>query len=163
MRAELVAHAPDGVGPGKPLWLGLSITHQPEWHTYWKNPGDSGLPTQIAWRQLPTGIDAGEIAWPVPRKIPIGTLANYGYEGTVLLPVPMTVSGAFSPGPLARNATFTLHASWLVCRKECIPEEGTFTLQVPIASTTAMQAQDFETARQAHPQPLPAPPAAAAG
>ncbi len=163
VRAELVAHAPDGVGPGKPLWLGLSITHQPEWHTYWKNPGDSGLPTQIEWRQLPPGIDAGEIAWPVPRKIPIGTLANYGYEGTVLLPVPMTVSGAFSPGPLARNATFTLHASWLVCRKECIPEEGTFTLQVPIASTTAMQAQDFEAARQAHPQPLPPPAAAAAG
>ena len=163
VRAELVAHAPDGVGPGKPLWLGLSITHQPEWHTYWKNPGDSGLPTQIEWRQLPPGIDAGEIAWPVPRKIPIGTLANYGYEGTVLLPVPMTVSGAFSPGPLARNATFTLHASWLVCRKECIPEEGTFTLQVPIASTTAMQAQDFEAARQAHPQPLSLPAAAAAG
>ncbi|RYF56720.1 MAG: protein-disulfide reductase, partial [Comamonadaceae bacterium] len=131
VQAELVAQAPDGIGPGKPLWLGLVITHQPDWHTYWKNPGDSGLPTQMEW-QLPAGIDAGEIAWPVPKKIPIGHLANYGYEGTVLLPVPMQVTGAFAPGPLAREATFTLRASWLVCRKECIPEEGTFTLQVPI-------------------------------
>ena len=61
VRAELVAQAPDGVGPGKPLWLGLSITHQPDWHTYWKNPGDSGLPTELTW-QLPAALDAGDIA-----------------------------------------------------------------------------------------------------
>ena len=156
VQAELVAHAPEGVAPGKPLWLGLSIKHQPEWHTYWMNSGDSGLPTELEW-QVPAGIEAGAIAWPVPRKIPIGNLANYGYEGTVLLPVPMTVSSAFAPGPLARTATFHLRASWLVCRKECIPEEGDFTLQLPIRSTTALNAGAFEAAQQAHPQPLPAP------
>jgi thiol:disulfide interchange protein DsbD len=157
VQAELIAQAPEGVAPGKPLWLGLSITHQPGWHTYWKNSGDSGLPTQLEWK-LPGGIDAGEIAWPVPRKIPIGTLANYGYEGTVLLPVPMAVGAAFAPGPLAKEATFQLQASWLVCRKECIPEEGTFTLQLPLRSTTALNAAAFEAARQAHPQPLAAAP-----
>ena len=127
VRAELLAHAPQGVAPGQPLWLGLQITHQPEWHTYWKNPGDSGLPTELVWT-LPAGLDAGEIAWPLPRKIPIGTLANYGYEGTVLLPVPVTVASTFAPGPLAKDATIKLRASWLVCRKQCIPEEGEFTL-----------------------------------
>ncbi len=157
VQAELIAQAPEGVGPGKPLWLGLSITHQPDWHTYWKNPGDSGLPTQFEW-QLPAGIDAGEIAWPVPRKIPIGNLANYGYEGTVLLPVPMTVTSAFAPGPLAREASFTLHASWLVCRKECIPEEGSFTLTVPLQGSTALNAAAFNAAAKAHPVPLPSAP-----
>lgn len=49
VRAELLALAPQGVGPGQPLWLGLQITHLPDWHTYWKNPGDSGLPTQLSW------------------------------------------------------------------------------------------------------------------
>ena len=49
VRAELVAHAPEGVSPGKTVWLGLQITHQPDWHTYWKNPGDSGLPTTVTW------------------------------------------------------------------------------------------------------------------
>ncbi len=155
VRAELVAQAPDGIGPGKPLWLGLQITHQPEWHTYWKNPGDSGLPTQLEWK-LPEGIDAGEIAWPVPQKMPLGNLANYGYENTVLLPVPMTVASTFNPGPLAKDATFEVHATWLVCRKECIPEEGTFTLHVPVNGTTALHATAFEDAAKAHPKDLPA-------
>jgi DsbC/DsbD-like thiol-disulfide interchange protein len=54
VRAELVAHAPEGVSAGKPVWLGLAIDHAPHWHTYWKNPGDSGLPTTLTW-QLPAG------------------------------------------------------------------------------------------------------------
>lgn len=153
VRAELLAHAPQGVAPGQPLWLGLQITHQPEWHTYWKNPGDSGLPTELVWT-LPAGLDAGEIAWPLPRKIPIGTLANYGYEGTVLLPVPVTVASTFAPGPLTKDATIELRASWLVCRKECIPEEGVFTLQLPIQSTTVLHGGAFEAAARAQPQPV---------
>ena len=103
--ATLLAHAPQGVpvgvapeaAQGQPVWVGLQIEHAPHWHTYWKNSGDSGLPTELEW-QLPAGLDAGEIAWPLPRKIPIGTLANYGYEGTVLLPVPVTVASTFAPG-----------------------------------------------------------------
>jgi len=156
VRAELVAHAPEGVGPGKPLQLGLQFTHRPDWHTYWKNPGDSGLPTQLQW-QLPAGLDAGEIAWPVPKKIPIGHLANYGYEGTVLLPVPVTVSPAFNPGPLAKEVTLRLKASWLVCRQECIPEDGEFTLQLPIEGTTALHAAAFDAAARAHPAQLSSP------
>ena len=153
VRAELLAHAPQGVAPGQPLWLGLSITHQPDWHTYWKNPGDSGLPTELTWT-LPAGLDAGEIAWPLPKKIPIGTLANYGYEGTVLLPVPVTVASTFAPGPLAQTVTVHLKASWLVCRKECIPEEGEFTLALPVRSTTAVDSAAFDAAARAQPRPL---------
>ena len=51
VRAELMAQAPEGVQPGKPVWVGLQITHQPHWHTYWKNAGDSGLPTELAWTE----------------------------------------------------------------------------------------------------------------
>ena len=155
VRAELVAQAPEGVAPGRPLQLGLLLTHKPDWHTYWKNPGDSGLPTQLEW-QLPAGLDAGAIAWPVPKKIPIGHLANYGYEGQVLLPVPVTVSPAFNPGPLAQEVTIRLKASWLVCRQECIPEDGDFTLQLPTQGTTALHAAAFDAAAQAHPHNLPA-------
>ena len=55
VRAELMAHAPDGVAPGAPVWVGLQLAHQPEWHTYWKNAGDSGLPTTLSWT-LPPGV-----------------------------------------------------------------------------------------------------------
>jgi thiol:disulfide interchange protein DsbD len=152
VRAELLAHAPEGIQAGKPLWVGLQIVHQPEWHTYWKNPGDSGLPTQVAWT-LPPGIEAGEIAWPVPRKIPVGPLANYGYEGTILLPVPLTVTSAFQPSPFG-DAQIALKASWLVCKRECIPEEGSFVLKLPARSTTALHGAQFQQAWDAHPQPL---------
>ncbi|GAA4417388.1 protein-disulfide reductase DsbD family protein [Acidovorax lacteus] len=151
VRAELVALAPQGVGPGQPLWLGLQITHQPEWHTYWKNPGDSGLPIVLEWA-LPAGLDAGDIAWPVPKRFPIGSLMNYGYEGTVLLPVPVTVASGFSPGPLARELPIRLRASWLVCRKECIPEEGEFALSLPVQGSTALHAAAFEAAWAAAPK-----------
>ena len=149
VRAELMAWAPEGVGAGKPVWLGLQLAHQPEWHTYWKNPGDSGLPTMLEWK-LPAGTDAGEIAWPTPKKIPIGTLANYGYENTVLLPVPLTIA----PGFNASQLDIKLKASWLVCRKECIPQEGDFTLSVPAKSSTASNSQLFAATFAAAPKPL---------
>ena len=153
VRAELVAHAPDGVAAGKPMWLGLQLSHQPEWHTYWKNAGDSGLPTQLQWT-LPAGVTAGEIAWPVPKKIPVGNLANYGYEGTVLLPVQFTIAPDFKPALLSRELEVKLHANWLVCKKECIPEEGDFVLKVPVGSSTAGNAQAFDAAFKAQPKPL---------
>jgi thiol:disulfide interchange protein/DsbC/DsbD-like thiol-disulfide interchange protein len=153
VRAELLAWAPEGVEPGKPVWVGLQLTHQPEWHTYWKNSGDSGLPTQLDW-QLPAGIDAGEIAWPTPKKIPIGTLANYGYEKTVLLPVPLTVA----PGFAGSQLEVKLKAAWLVCRKECIPQEGDFALSIPVRSSTGTSSQLFKDTFAATPKALPAGP-----
>jgi thiol:disulfide interchange protein DsbD len=152
VRAELMAHAPDGVAPGKQVWVGLQLAHQPQWHTYWKNSGDSGLPTQMQWT-LPAGVVAGDIAWPVPKKIPIGNLANYGYEGTVLLPVPLTITPDFKPGLLG-DAEVKLKAQWLVCKQECIPEEGDFTLKIPARSTTALNGAAFQAALAAQPRPV---------
>ncbi|MDZ4101025.1 MAG: protein-disulfide reductase DsbD family protein [Hydrogenophaga sp.] len=150
-RAELVAHAPDGAGPGRPVWVGLQLTHAPEWHTYWKNAGDSGLPTELRWT-LPPGVTAGEIAWPTPRKFPIGTLANYGYDGTVVLPVPLTVG----PGFKGDAITVQLYAAWLVCRKECIPEEGNFTLNIPVQGSTGSFGAAFAASFEAAPKDQPA-------
>jgi thiol:disulfide interchange protein len=150
VRAELLAWAPDGVQPGKKVWVGLQIAHQPEWHTYWKNSGDSGLPTVLEWK-LPAGVDPGEIAWPTPKKIPIGTLANYGYENTVLLPVPLTIA----PGFAGDQLEVTLKAAWLVCKKECIPQEGDFKLSVPAKSSYGMHTSAFEAAFAAAPKSIP--------
>ena len=156
VRAELLAHAPDGVGPGKTVWLGLQLAHQPQWHTYWKNAGDSGLPTTLQWT-LPAGLAAGAIAWPLPHKIPIGNLANYGYEGTVLLPVPLTLGADFKPPALTNDIEVRLQANWLVCRRECIPEEGSFALKLPLRSATALHTAAFDAALAAVPRPLAGP------
>jgi thiol:disulfide interchange protein/DsbC/DsbD-like thiol-disulfide interchange protein len=153
VRAELQVHAPQGIQAGQTFWLGLQIEHQPQWHTYWQNPGDSGLPTQLQW-QLPAGLQAGAIAWPLPKKFPIGSLANYGYEGRVLLTVPVTVAADFrfpDSGPL----TLQLQADWLVCRQECIPQEGRMSLNLASAAPQTPHAAGFEAAQKLSPQPLP--------
>ncbi len=154
VRAELVAHAPEGLTPGQTVWVGLWLTHQKDWHTYWKNPGDSGLPTELTW-ELPPGLDMGETAWPVPRLFRIGKLANYGYDGQVLLAAPMQVPASFKPPPGGMGQIdIRLRATWLACRVECIPEEGSFVLQLPVRSSTAMHSALFAQAQGAQPQPL---------
>ncbi len=150
VRAELFAQAPDGIAPGKTVWLGLQLQHQPQWHTYWKNPGDSGLPTTMEWK-LPAGLTAGEIAWPTPHRISVGSLANYGYDGSVLLPVPVTVSPGFQPG-VGGMVEVRLAASWLVCRQECIPQQGDFVLRLPAQGSTGLHGADFSAAQAASPQ-----------
>ena len=84
-------------------------------------------------------------------------MANYGYDGTVLLPVALQLSPSFKP-PLLAGAgdalTVRLHASWLACKLECIPEEGDFTLQLPLRGSTALHAGAFAAAQAAQPQLL---------
>ena len=99
--AELVAER-SAVQPGASLMIGLRLQHIPHWHTYWRNPGDSGLPTTLDW-QLPEGSQVGEIEWPAPMRLPIGPLVNYGYEDDLLLPVRFTASAeARSPRSLTK-------------------------------------------------------------
>jgi thiol:disulfide interchange protein/DsbC/DsbD-like thiol-disulfide interchange protein len=129
-RAELLAHAPDGFGQDKQVWLGLRLTHQPGWKSYWLNPGDAGLPTRLEW-SLPRGVMAGEVRWPVPSKFLLGPLVNYGYSGSVLLQAPVRFSPEFSLADHARSdLEVKLKAQWLVCRDVCIPEEGEFSLRI---------------------------------
>ena len=149
-RAELVAHAPRGLVPGEPAWLGLAIKHQPHWHSYWKNPGDSGMATKLRWT-LPEGVSAAEIEWPTPQRLPVGPLINYGYEGELLLPVALALSPAFTAGAL----DVKLSAEWLVCKDVCIPQSGEFALRVPVGATPQVaHAAAFERTRVARPQAL---------
>ena len=136
-----------------PVWVGLLLQHAKGWHTYWKNPGDSGLPTQLTW-QLPLGVEAADIDWPTPKKLFVGDLANYGYEGEVLLPVRLRFTPAFRPTANQDTLPIGLTATWLVCKEECIPQTGEFKLDVPLRSSTALDGQLFEAAWAARPQAL---------
>ena len=138
-RAELLVHAPQGVTAGAEVWLGLRLQHQPGWHTYWRNAGDSGLPTTLAWT-LPAGFNAGEIAWPTPKQLPLGPLMNYGYEGELLLPVRLRMPADFKGGPLPVK----LRADWLICEEACLPEFAeldTVLTAAPVSTHAALFAR----------------------
>ena len=145
-RASLLVHAPEGVKAGGTVWLGLRIEHQPHWHTYWRNPGDSGLPTTLAWT-LPAGFNASEIAWPTPKQLPLGPLMNYGYDGDLLLPVRLTVPADYAGAP----APLKLRADFLICEEVCIPEFAELEIVLP-AAPQALHAPRFERAFAAMPR-----------
>jgi thiol:disulfide interchange protein/DsbC/DsbD-like thiol-disulfide interchange protein len=157
--ATLVADAA-AVAPGEAFRAGLRLRLAPGWHTYWRNAGDAGAPTEIAL-SLPPGAEAGPIAWPAPERIEYGPLVNFGYKGEVLLPLRVSVPATLSPGDAFR---IEAEAGWLVCEEVCIPEEGRFTLTLPVgdrAVPSPIAAPLFEAAEAR--QPRPAPWAARAG
>ncbi len=114
--ARLIAER-DALLPGESLWLGLRLQHDPHWHTYWQNPGDSGLATTIAW-DLPDGVTIGEIQWPAPQSLDFFGLVNYGYEDVVILPMRLDLSEDFSGDG---NLKLAARVDWLMCEDVCIP------------------------------------------
>lgn len=127
LRSQLVAESASAV-PGAPLRIGLLLEHDPEWHSYWRNPGDSGLATRLTLT-LPEGVRAGEIAWPAPARFEVDDLVNFGYGDRVLLPLTLEIPADFRAATLEISA----RASWLVCKTECIPGRGEYRLSLPVA------------------------------
>jgi thiol:disulfide interchange protein DsbD len=117
--------------PGGTTYVALRQKIIPGWHTYWRNPGDTGLATTLEWT-LPAGWKAGPIVWPAPGRYVLGSLMNYVYETEVYLPVPIEVPANARPGP----ATLKAKASWLVCKDICIPESADLTVVLPVAAAT---------------------------
>lgn len=151
VEAELIAEHTT-LKAGGDNWLALRLKPEAGWHTYWINPGDSGLPTKIQWT-LPAGISAGEIVWPHPHAEKLGELTNYGYDGETLHLVPLTV-GTDVRSPVEIKA----EAKWLVCADICIPGSAQLSLSLPVSSSH--QTDDRWTAAFADARahiPLPAP------
>jgi thiol:disulfide interchange protein DsbD len=152
--AELVAEDLR-VAPGAETWLGLRLAPDAGWHVYWRNPGDTGLPTKIAWT-LPAGVSAGDILWPYPQRLPFGGLVNYGYDAEHTLLVPLRLPADW---PAGKILPIVAKASWLVCKDICIPGSASFSLNVATgAPTTADPARnaEFAAARARLPAPMPA-------
>ena len=128
--AELVSMTASAT-PGSTLILAVRQDIEPGWHTYWRNPGDSGGATTLDWR-LPDGLEAGEIVWPLPERQPLSGLMNYGYSDVVYLPVPITVPADAGPG---RMLDLSVTALFLVCSAEmCVPDELTLGLRLPVGA-----------------------------
>ncbi len=109
VRAELLSEVSE-VKAGEPFWVALRETIRKDWHTYWKNPGDAGQPTEIEWK-LPEGVKADAIVWPAPTMFDVSGVINYGFHDDILLLVKITPPANFSGTTLALAA----NANWLVC------------------------------------------------
>jgi thiol:disulfide interchange protein DsbD len=142
VHARLVAED-KAIAPGGTVTVALEEKIAPGWHTYWKNPGDAGAPTDIQWT-LPAGWKAGAIQWPRPKRLPVGPLMDYGYEGTPWLLTTLTAP-ADAKGPV----TISGHASWLVCQQICVPEDAILTMTLPVGpeAPDPAVAKDFAAAR----------------
>lgn len=149
LQSRLVAEAAAAV-PGERLTLGLLLEHDPHWHTYWRNPGDSGLPVVLDLT-LPDGVTAEPIAWPHPQRFELSEIVNYGYGGRQLLPVTITVPTDYSAPSLPVRAT----AHWLVCQEECIPGKAEYAFELPVAPAAGVDPRwvdDFAAARAGQPR-----------
>jgi thiol:disulfide interchange protein len=153
VQASLLADV-TAVVPGKPFTAGVLLRMVPHWHTYWKFPGDAGLPSEMKWK-LPAGWKVGEIQWPIPLRLTEpGDIQIYGYHDEVLLMQEITPPASITEStvPLAGEA------SWLVCEKICIPGSANLQLDLPVAAQNAPANEAiFSRFRRSLPQPWPDP------
>ena len=147
-QAQLLLSA-ETAKPGDTIWAGVDLKMEPGWHTYWKNPGDAGQATEIKW-QLPAGVTAGEIQWPLPEKLPPAEVTTYGYENEVVLLVPLTLASNLPAGPLNLAAK----VSWLECKESCIPASGQVQAMLNVGSEikASAEAATIETWKKQIPQ-----------
>ena len=148
---ELIAED-STIAAGKDFTLGLLFRLEPHWHIYWINPGDSGEPPRVTW-QLPQGFTADAIQWPTPKRLPAGTLMDFGYEQQVLL-----AARVHTPAAIAPQTTIHAAVSWLVCGNICVPAKAEVALVLPAGQKALVDprtAHLFQQARAALPKPLP--------
>lgn len=119
---------------GTPGRLGVLLTMDPGWHVYWRNPGDSGLPTEVRWN-APDGVQIGEPSWPTPERFsdPAGH-ESFGYSEEVVLQSSIdTLRSGASPGAVAAEV------SWLACKEKCVLGGATVELRLPVSAATATE------------------------
>lgn len=126
LTAELTSLSP-AIAPGGTVTAGLVLTLEMDWHVYWVNAGDSGEPPHITWN-LPRGITAGAMQFPIPARLPLGPLMDFGYQDTAAFPVTLTAGPTLKPGPVHLDAM----VNWLVCREVCIPGKAHLGLDLTV-------------------------------
>ncbi|MFZ9936732.1 MAG: protein-disulfide reductase DsbD domain-containing protein [Luteolibacter sp.] len=110
---------------GQPLQTAIRVRHDKNWHSYWLNPGEAGIPTTVEWK-LPPGWQHGVLGFPAPVRFHTGELAAYGYKGELLLPVTVT-----PPEDFAGTAKLEAEISWLACSADgCMPGEASLSLEI---------------------------------
>jgi DsbC/DsbD-like thiol-disulfide interchange protein len=143
------------ITPGGKSYVGLNFQLEKGWHIYWVNPGDSGQPPRVEWH-LPTGLRAGEVEWPAPRRLGTSTIVDFGYDHAVMLLVPVRASSTL---PTNQEVQLGAELRILVCREICIPGKAQFSLTLPVQSmppeVDSQTSELFTAARKSLPRRAP--------
>ena len=135
--------------------IALQFTIEQGWHLYWLNPGDSGSPPEVRW-QLPPSVKGAPMEWPLPERLVDDGSVNYGYRGTVVLPVSLTLPASAGTAALAVRAD----VEWLVCRNLCVAGKAALGLTLPLdpadRALVPQWRQLIARARRQVPRPAPA-------
>jgi DsbC/DsbD-like thiol-disulfide interchange protein len=135
-RVDLISESRT-VTPGRSLYVGLRVRMAPGWHTYWKNPGDSGLPVRIAW-DLPPGFTAEPIEWPAPDRFAESDLMTYGYHDEVVFPVRISSPVAI----LADSVRISGTVDWLECKDVCVAGTSPVALALGVSTKPSSAGPD---------------------
>lgn len=156
-QAELISET-SAVAPNASATVGMRIRLADHWHTYWVNPGDSGTPLRLSFKNGP-GLKVARVLFPAPKRFETGPLISFGYEKEVLIPIELDVAG---DAKIGSTAHVEVEAEWLVCEDVCIPAFQTLTLDLPVGSLEDVKPTDhlnaFQRARGQTPQAVANPP-----
>ncbi|MDA3963771.1 MAG: protein-disulfide reductase DsbD family protein [Planctomycetota bacterium] len=123
------------VVPGGSLVAAVHLRMAPGWHVYWRNPGDSGLPTNVTWG-LPPGFTAGELRWPTPQRFEQGGLVSFGYGNELWLTTVIQVPDQTAQEPV----TISANLRWLACLEACVPGSAALSAPLSISDVDATDA-----------------------
>lgn len=113
---------------GSDFYIAIKLNVADEWHIYWKNPGDSGLPTEVKWT-LPKGVEkVGSLIWQVPEKIEWSGMVNYGFEHDVYLIQKFKTIRSVE----LKSIDIKAEVSWLVCKEKCIPQNDNVSIKIAV-------------------------------
>jgi len=139
--------------PGDTVLAGVRLRMDPGWHTYWQNPGASGMPTTFDWK-LPANITAGDPQWPIPEKLPDKDLTTYIYNDEIVVLVPLKIAPAAKPEKIKIAAKI----SWLECAIQCVPGHAEVEADVEIGSSSEVSGDNGTLVAWQAKLPKPAPP-----
>jgi DsbC/DsbD-like thiol-disulfide interchange protein len=114
---RLIAGSSARDGGSAPMRAGIEIRLAPGWHTYWRYPGDAGVPPRFDFAGS-QNVKAVDVHWPAPQRLPEEAVTVIGYTGNVILPLTIV------PQDRAKPVMLRLKLDYAVCEKLCIPAEG---------------------------------------
>jgi thiol:disulfide interchange protein/DsbC/DsbD-like thiol-disulfide interchange protein len=148
-KTEIIAET-NGFAPGETVWFAVRQQVRENWHVFWVNPGDAGIPLSLKWT-LPEGYSTGDILHAAPEFIPVGPLASYAHEGVPVFLVSVTAPPSAAPGDVVN---VVIDATWQTCEEICVPEDGRFEFEMPVVASLELRSENvalFDAARRALP------------